>query len=164
MPSALFSINSDLTNQGFDATDGQALTFALRDSAGVSSWQLECFSAAGFDSGNSILDNPPRQSTGATELTLDNGAGDTGQLVAASAPSASITCTLPSGESSSWMLRSVVNGGLDAQGRPSASLIQERIVVIRDGNGTRAVIATETTQYHDDGWAEALETIRGAIP
>lgn len=163
MPSASFSIESDLTNQGFDATDGQTLTFQLRNPAGVSTWQLSTFAAAGFSTGNSIVDNPPRQSTGATELVLDNGAGDTGQLVTAQAPSASITVTLPS-ESSSWILRSVANGGYNNQGEPDASLIAERMVVIRDGNSTRAVVATESTQYHDDGWAEAFEGIRGALP
>lgn len=163
MASAQFSIESDSTNQGFDATDGQAVSFQLRSSAGVNRWQLQVFAAAGFSTGNPILDNPPRQSTGATEVTLDNGAGDTGQLVTASAPTAAITSTLPSGESSSWIVRSLVNGGRNAQGALDPSLIAERMIVIRDGNGTRAPVATETTQYHDDGWCEAIETMRGLL-
>jgi len=38
--------------------------------------------------------------------------------------------------------------------------VHERMVAVRDVNGCRAVVATETTQYDNDGWAGALNEMR----
>lgn len=159
MPSAQFSINADSTNQGFDGSDGLAMTFALRSSQGVGRWVLQVFDAAAFDPAQPIEANPPRQSPGATELVLDNGSGGTGQLVTAASVVSNITSTLPSGEVSAWIVRSIVNNGVTPSGRADPALIAERIIIIPDADNLRAVPPTERTQYHDDGWTEALARI-----
>lgn len=163
MPSALFSTNSDATNQGYDGAESEVLNFALRSASGVRKWQLQVFSASGFNTGNAIIDNPPRQSTGATELVLDNLNGIQGQLVPAASPVSAIACALPAGEFPAWIVRSIVNDGFNDNGAYDPSLVSERMVVIRDGNGNRAVPPTERTQYHDDGWTEALESVRDSV-
>lgn len=160
MPSANFSINADLSDQGFDAAEGQTLSFKLRSTQGVGRWTLQVFDATLFSEQASIESNPPRQSPGATELELDDGNGNTGQLLTIPLVSGTVTTDLPTGEAPSWIVRSVANNGYAADGTFDPSLVSERIVSIPDGNGNRAIVATERTQYHDDGWVEAFNRLK----
>jgi len=163
MTDALFTIEADSTDQGFDANNSQVLNLRLKTlpPSGVNSVVYQVFNPGAFDPTESIAANPPRQSTGAPTLVLDN-LTTTGQSIApAPALDSNVQVTMPATGSHSWIVRCVVNGGLQvlADGRsvPDPALIHERMIVIRDsGSGSRKVVSTETTQYHDDGWAEAF--------
>lgn len=168
MASALFDVNLDGADQGYEAGVGEALSFTLRESppVGVQSWLLQVFDSAAFVPTASIASNPPRQSPGAPELVLDNGGGSTGQAVTATAPTAEITTTLPGG-THSWIVRSVVNGGMsagpDGKLRPDPTLVHERLIFVPTSSGARKVVATETRQQSDDGLAEAIARLVDAM-
>ena len=162
---ALFDIDADGLDQGVDVVNGATITLTLRQSPpiGIRSVVYQVFDAAAFDPGFAIAANPPRSTKAATELVLDNGAGGTGQAVAPVLADGPVTTTIPAApELSSWLIRCVVDGGVDADGRPDADRIWERLIAIRDAAGLRKIIATETTQYEDDGWAEAFNEAVGA--
>jgi hypothetical protein len=164
MASAKFSINADTDDQGFDGTVGQVLTLRLKPLpvSGVSTVLFQVFSPDTFDDELPIARNPPRSSPGAALLSLVG--ATTGQSVSPVAVDGAVTVTLPGSGSGSWIVRSVVNGGMVtlADGRTVAdpSLIHERMVALRDANGLRAIVPTETTQYSDDGWVGAYEELR----
>lgn len=174
MADARFTINADSSDQGFDAELGDVLTFRLKTLpvSGVASVVFQVYSPDAFDSADTIARNPPRASAGAEILTL-TGATE-GQSVSPSAVDGTVTCQMPilDEEASAWIVRCIVNGGMGrlADGRvgPRADLIHERMVVIRDSLGCRKIIASETTQYSDDGWAEELnrwlDNIRATLP
>src|SRR5262245_57709075 len=149
---ALFDINLDGGDQGYDAEAGAELSFTLRlqPPHGIRTWELQVFDAARFDRANSIAVNPPRKSPGAPDLTLVG--ATSGPAVSPTTLAGSITTTLP-GESSyiAWILRSVVDDGRDGNGRLDPNRFHERMVVVRDDDGARPIIATEDTQYSDDG-------------
>lgn len=149
-----FDINADGDDQGYDATNAEVLTIRLRNSIfGVRSWVLQTFDSTAFDRTKSIERNPPRQSKGAPELTLVG--ATSGKAVSPSTVGGNITTTMPGSGSHSWLLRSIVNGGIGTDGKADASLIRERMVVIRDADDSRKIVSTERTQYEDDGWAGA---------
>lgn len=142
---AWFTINGTAAaTRGFDATNGQVLTFALESVASLAQrWTLEVYSPSDEKS--------PLASKNAPLLTL---VGTTsGQKVDATTPAASITTTMPSGVHS-YKVRSTVNGGLDALGEPDPDLVFERIISMRSG-GRRKIIAGEGTEYAPGGWADA---------
>lgn len=163
MADALFTINADSSDQGYDADPEEVLVLRLKNLpvAGVNTVVFQTFAPASFDSSLGIASNPPRSSPGAPVLDLVG--ATTGQSVSPVALDGEVEVELPV-DSASWILRCVVNGGMttlgDGRTVPDPSLIHERMVVIRDANGLRAVVATETTQYSDDGWAGALEEQR----
>ena len=144
---ARFLINgSASTPGGFDGANGQVLTFALEASAGVvQRWTLEVYSPGDAAS--------PLASKGAPLLSLVG--ASTGQKVDAATPASTISTTLPGSGAHSWIVRSTVNGGLDAYGKPQPSLVYQRIITIRSGNGRRKIIASESTEYAPGGWADA---------
>lgn len=137
---------SSSTDRGYDATAGETLEFRLEDgpSGRVRSVRFEVYSA---DSPKS-----PRASTGAPELVLSG--ATTGQSVYAASPGAGVTTTVPVG-AHSWVVRCVVDGGVNAQGLPDPNLVFERIVAVRSPSGLRKIISGERTEYHPDGWAQA---------
>lgn len=153
---AKFSINLDLSDQGFDALHTQVLTLRIRQSppTGVRSTLFQVFDPGLFDPALPISSNPPRSSPGAPVLSLT---GTTvGQAVSPAVPDGPVTVTMPGAGVHAWIVRCVVNGGLGTDGRPDPNAVWERLVVIRDPSGRRDVVATERTQYGDDGWAEAF--------
>ena len=156
MASPLFDIEGDGQDQGYDADPGDVLTFALRDTAGVTSWVLQVFDPSNFNPSFSILDNPPRSSPGAPTLTLVG--ASSGQAVSPSSVAGSITTTLPIPSSiHSWITRSVVNGGQSGNPpRPDPTLIHERMVTVGADGDIRAVVPTERTQHSDESWALPL--------
>jgi hypothetical protein len=152
---ALFSIDLDLTNQGKDVLHSAVLTLRLRQSppVGVNSTVYQVFDPLAFDPGLPISANPPRSSPGAPTLTLVG--ATSGQSVSPAVPDGPVTVTMPGAGVYAWIVRCIVNGGVTL-GVPDPNLLWERMVVIRDPSGRRAVVATERTQYSDDGWAEAF--------
>lgn len=144
---ARFTVNATpSTNRGFDATNGQALTFGLEaPSSLVQRWTLEVYTPSDT--------NAPLASKAAPLLTLVG--GTSGQKVDSVTPASSITSTAPASGYHSYVVRSTVNGGADARGNPDPDLVFERIVAIRTPGGRRKIIASEGTQYAPGGWADA---------
>lgn len=163
---SLFSIDDDLTDQGYEGVAAQVLKFKLRSTVGVRSAQLQVWDADAFNPElGDILENPPRSSPSAPALTLSNGTA-TGQAVDFSPLSGEITCTLPSGVTASWLVRCVINGGqrvVNGVVVRDPNLIHERMVVIRSGAGLRQLVATETRQQSDDGVAKWGEEVLAAL-
>lgn len=165
MPSPLFDINADGSDQGYVATLSEALAFKLRSpSVGISKVLFQVFSAAGFDpSQPDFAKNPPRASDGAPELTLDNGAGSTGQSVQAATPASEVTSAAPASGAHSYIVRCVLNGGksIGPKGQliDDPSLIHERMIAVPNVGGVRKIVATERTQFSDDGWAEPFNAL-----
>jgi hypothetical protein len=164
MPTALFTVNDDTSDQGYDADAEDVLTLRLKQlpPAGVATVLFQVWSPGGFDSALGIAANPPRSSPGAPQLTLEG--ATSGPSVSPVAIDGTVAVALPSEVGNSWIVRCVVNGGMgtlpDGRTGPVAGLVHERMIAVRDGNGCRAVIPTETTQYDDDGWAGALNEMR----
>jgi hypothetical protein len=153
---AKFTINATASSPGgFDGATAQVLTFALEGGPAslVQRWTLQVYDAADASS--------PLASYGAPSLSLVG--ATTGQKVDAATPGSNITCTLPSGMNS-WIVRSKVNGGLDAKGKADPNLVFERMVVVRDGSGRRKTMATEATQYGPEGWARAVNEHLASVP
>lgn len=163
---SLFSIDDDLTDQGYEGVAAQVLNFKLRSTVGVRSAQLQVWDANAFNPElGDILENPPRSSPSAPALTLSNGTA-TGQAVDFSPLSGEITCTLPSGVTASWLVRCVINGGqrvMNGVVVRDPNLIHERMVVIRSGAGLRQLVATETRQQSDHGVAQWAEEVLAAL-
>lgn len=165
MPSALFDVNDDGQDQGYVATSSEPLSFKLRSaSVGVSKVLFQVFAVAGFDpSQPDFAKNPPRASPGAPELTLDNGAGSTGQSVQAATPASAVTSAAPASGFHSHIVRCVVNGGksIGPNGIPvdDPTLVHERMIVVPNASGIRKIVATERTQYSDDGWADVVSAL-----
>jgi|SRR6187551_2988400 len=164
MADALFTINADSSDQGFDADPDAELVLRLKQlpPAGVSTVLFQVFSADGFDPELGIAANPPRCSPGAPALTLVG--ATSGPAVSPISVDGTVAVTLPSEGGHSWIVRCVVNGGMgtlpDGRTGPRPQLVHERMIAVRDVNGCRAVVATETTQYDNDGWAGALNEMR----
>jgi hypothetical protein len=163
---ALFDVNADGLNQGFNGSSGQALTFTLRSPSNIRSWVLQTYDAATYDPNLGVFANPPRSSSEAPELDLVG--STTGQAVAAATPSSTITTALPSTASAhSYIIRSVVDGGVDDKGRWDPTKVWERMITVNTVNGVRKIVATERTQYSDASWEEpfnkALELFRTTL-
>ncbi len=162
MTDALFSINDDESEQGYDASNNDALELRLKTLpvSGVSSVLFQVFSETAFDASAGIARNPPRASSGAPLLVLSNDADVEGQSVSPVAVDGTVFVSMPSSGAYSWIVRCVVNGGMGrlADGRVGVrpDFIHERMIVIRDVIGLRRIVASETTQYSDDGWAQAI--------
>src|SRR5262245_27511170 len=163
MADALFTINDDDSDQGYDAANDEEIELRLKTLpvSGVDTVVFQVFAPSAFDDSLGITRNPPRASKDAPVLDLEG--STTGQSVTPVAKDGAVTTTLPSTGSHSVIVRCVVNGGMRTLGGRSVvdpRLIHERMIVIRDDDGSRKIIATETTQYEDDGWAP--EVGRGA--
>lgn len=158
MANALFTTNDDDSNQGFDATPGQVLRFRLKTLpvSGVDSVRFQVWDASAFDPDEDILVNPPRKAKNSPSLTLVG--ATSGPSVAPVTLDGEVEVTLPNSDDHAWLVRCVVNGGKrtlpDGRLAFDPTLVHERMIVIRDADtGGRPIIATETTQYENDGWA-----------
>jgi hypothetical protein len=143
---ARFTINGSASSPGgFDATNGQVLTFGLEAAASlVQRWTLEVYTPSDTAS--------PRASKNAPQINLVG--ATTGPKVDAVTPGSNITTTAPPSGAHSYIVRSTVNGGLGADGRPNPDFVFERLVAVRAG-GRRKIVASEGTQYETAGWAGA---------
>lgn len=126
-------------------TNSQALVFALEAPSLATRWTLEVYTPAD--------EKAPLASKNAPVLSLVG--SSSGPKVDATTPASNITSTAPATGRHSYIVRSTVNGGVDAKGRADPNLIFERLIVIRTPGGRRKIIASEGTQYTPGGWADA---------
>jgi hypothetical protein len=154
---AKFTIEGTASSPGgYDATVGQTLHFALEGGPAslVNRWTLQVYDPADLTS--------PLASYGAPTLSLVG--ATTGQKVDAVTPGTQITCVAPSGMNT-WIVRSIVNGGILPNGKKSPDYVWERMLAVRDGSGRRRIVGTEQTQYGPEGWARAVnEMLATAAP
>lgn len=161
MTDALFTINGDSSDRGYDAAQGELLNLRLKTLpvVGVDSVRFQVWRAANFDPTVDVFVNPPRKAKDSPDLTLSNGVA-TGGSIAPLAKDGIVQTTLPLQGDVAWKIRCIVNGGQrrlkGGQVVFDRKLMHERIVVIRGANGTRPIIATETDEYDFDGWAAEL--------
>jgi hypothetical protein len=162
MVDALFDIDGDGEDRGFDAAAGQTVALTLRiNPSSASSVRFQIWDPAGFDPQKDPIVNPPLKSKDAPVITLQG--STTGSSVAPDGGiNGTVSLTLPEQDFVGYLLRCVVNGGQTVlpDGRVvfDRRLVHERMIVVRDGNGDRPIIATETLQYESpDGWAGAFK-------
>jgi len=157
---ALFDINADGEDRGFQATGGQVLTLRLRPpvDSEVTHVLFQVWNGGASDDSLGIARNPPRASKDAPILTL---VGSTsGQAVSPSTVGGNVTVTLPGSVGHSWIVRCVVNGGM--RNLPNGStvfdptLLHHRGIWIPTGYSTRKPVATEVQEFEPEGWAGAL--------
>jgi hypothetical protein len=143
---ARFTIQgSPSSARGYDTVSGASLVLQLEALTGVvRRVTYEVYSASD--------DKSPRASKGAALLTLVG--SSTGQKVDAATPATAVSLNVPATGAASWVVRCLVNGGLDRNDRPSADFVFERLVCVRSALGRRKIIATEGTQYSAGGWAD----------
>lgn len=158
---ALFDINLDGEDRGFQAANGQSLSLKLRNPSGASTVVFQVYNPAAVDTTLGIAANPPRASNGAPVLTLVG--ATSGQSVSPTTVGGTVTVAMPGSGSHSYLIRCVVNGGRRPLPNGSTvvdpSLVYERGVYIPTGFSTRKIIATESAQFTVDGWAEAINDL-----
>lgn len=158
---ALFDINLDGEDQGYEAENSESLSLKLRDPSLASTVLFQVYNPAGADPALGIAANPPRASGGAPTLTLVG--ATSGQAVSPTTVAGAVTCAMPASGSHSWIFRCVVNGGQRqlASGVvvTDPSYVYERGVFIRTLFGTRKIIITERTQFDTEGWAQAINDL-----
>ncbi len=166
MASALFEINDDGEDRGFEATASQALAFKLRSIEGVDTVVFQVWSPTTFDAESDIARNPPRASKGAP--TLDLVGATSGQSVSPVTKGAEVTTTMAPG-AASYIVRCIVNDG--RRTLPSGervvdpTLIHERGVFVPVRPGVRKPVITETTQFEVDGWAGTIsDWLENSLP
>lgn len=145
---ARFTINGVAsTPAGFDASALQVLAFALEAPSGIARrWTLSVYDPA--------QPGAPLASLSAPQLTLVG--ATSGSVVDAASVASTITCTLPAGPlSASWIVRSVIDGGIDSNGSPNSDLVFERLIAARSLTGVRKTVAGEAQQYSPRGAADA---------
>lgn len=163
MADALFTINGDTSDHGFDATSGLLVTLQLKTlpPSGVNTVRFQVFDADDFDADQNPIQNPPAKAKDSVELELDNGT-EQGTSIAPLTVDGEVTIQLPVSTYDAWIVRCIVNGGMSTldDGRVAfdRTLVHERMIVIRDADGFRPVVVTETSQYDAvHGWAPEVK-------
>ena len=155
---ALFDINLDGEDSGYEATNEESLSLTLRDPSAASTVLFQVYDPSGPNPTLGIAANPPRASKGAPTLTLVG--ATSGQAVSPTTGAGAVTCEMPETGGHSWIVRCVVNGGRRSLPNGSSvvdtSLIFERGIYIPASVGLRKVVITERTQFEADGWAGVL--------
>jgi len=158
--SALFDINDDGQDHGYQATNGETFRLKLRQPLGVKSVFFQVY-REGSDPSLGIAANPPRASSGAPLITLEG--STSGGTAAPSSPAGEVTGEAPDTGAHSYILRCVVDRGQRtlASGRvvQDPSLVHERGLYIAAGEGLRKIVATETNQFGVEGWADPLNAL-----
>lgn len=146
---ARFTVDSDPSaNGGIDVLNGAAGTLVL-EAPTSEVWKVSFATTEAADV------NSPLASKSAPELTLNNGAGDTGPSVDADTPASPVTVSWPASGAHSYIVRCTVNNGVNTDGSANDDYVFERIVSIRSPAGLRKIVGTEGTQYGPRGWADA---------
>lgn len=155
---ALFDINLDGEDSGYEAANSESLSLKLRDPSAASTVLFQVYDPAGPNPELGIAANPPFASKGAPTLTLVG--ATSGQAVSPTTVAGAVTCAMPGTGSDSWIVRCVVNGGRRELPNGTTvvdpTLIYERGIFIPTAYGTRKVVLTERTQFEPHGWAGAL--------
>jgi hypothetical protein len=159
---ALFDIEADGGDRGYDATNGQVLTLRLRTPPpSLTSVLFQVYDPAGFNAELGIAANPPRQSKGAPNLTLVG--ATSGPAVSPVTLDGDVTVQMPFDGWHSWLVRCVVNGGMRTlpNGKQviDPTLMHQRMIVVRSPAGRRKIVITETTEYEIDGWPGGLNEV-----
>lgn len=171
MVTALFDINGDGEDRGFEATPSELLTLRLRPpvGVGVGTVVFQVYNPSAFDPGQGIEVNPPSASKGAPLLTLVG--ATSGQSVSPSTPGGNVTVTMPASSGHSWIVRCIVNGGYRSLPGGGVVLdptfIHQRGVFISTGFGTRKIIGTERNEFSVGGWPDAINDLvdlGGSVP
>lgn len=138
---AAFSITASAsTDIGYDATNSEVLTLTLEASPALDV--------------HSVAWSISQKSNGANVLTFSDAAPQP--------PTTPVTLTMPATGWHSWVIRCVVNGGVDALGNIDPALTSERLVAILSGAGLRKIVPAERTQYNaTDGWSAAFNDAIG---
>lgn len=121
-------VNNQTTANGFIASAGATVTVALQDSAGVTTWSINCISTDGYHTTANInstkVQNPiTHQAT----FVIPN-----------------LSCGL--------IFRSVINGGLNVNGQVDATCTAEFKVKVLTAAGLTLIAGNETTQGRAEGW------------
>lgn len=145
MNRAAFTISGTASApRGYDAANGEALVLALEAPPDPDVYKVQFFAYDAADPAS------PLASKGAPGLVFDPPGG-----VAATA-GAAVTVAMPAEGVHSYLLRCLVNDGVEAAtGKRRLDWIFERIVSIRSASGERKIVPGETTQYSARGWADA---------
>lgn len=143
---------SPSTDLGYEATTDGPLALQLEASSGL-------IRSTTFQVYDLLEPRSPLASLTAPALSLSNGT-TSGTQVNASSPTAVVNASCPGGflgsGRSSWIVRCLVNGGLNAQGKPDPDLVFERMIIHRVG-GRRAIVPGERTQASPRGpWDEIV--------
>jgi hypothetical protein len=144
--------------RAFDGAHNQLLTFELKDDPAPDIYltQFFVYDATNPDSPLSSISGLP--GSPAPTLVLNPTTG-----IPAS-PTGTVTTTLPATGIHTWVVRCVVNGGVEAAtGRARPDWIYERIVCIRSTLGIRKEIPGESTQYTDRGWSDEQNRMVDAL-
>jgi hypothetical protein len=145
---ARFTINGTAsTTRGIDLTHGAAVSFALESAPGVVVHKTDFWVYSASDEAAPLAskDAPLLVLSGLTE----------GQRVQASTPAHSVTTVLPGSGAHSWIVRCLVNNGVNIDGSTNPDYVFERMVCIRTAGGRRKIVGAEGTQYTVRGWADA---------
>jgi hypothetical protein len=160
---ALFDIDLDGEDHGFDATPSATHEIKLRSDSGVNSVQFQVYDPDAFDGSLSLTANPPLASKDAELLELVG--SSTGQLVSPATLLAPVEVTMPASDLGSWIVRCIVNGGqslgLDGHPRFDPDLVWQRMIVLRN-TAARLPVATERQEYEQDGLAGAVADLARA--
>lgn len=168
---ALFDINADGLDRGFQATPSEVLTLRLRPpvDAAISTVLFQVWDPAGADPSLGIAANPPRASKGAPTLTIVG--ATSGPAVSPSTVNGTVSITLPASAGHSYIIRCVVNGGWRALPGGGVvldpTLVHHRGVWIPTGFATRKIVATELGEFEAEGFAGAVNDLidlGGAVP
>jgi hypothetical protein len=166
MANALFDIDDDGEDRGFEGVNGDTYALKLRQQPpiGVTSVLFQVYDPAGFNDELGIAGNPPRASKDAPDLTLVG--ASSGPAVSPATVDGTVAITLPASGGHSYIVRCVVNGGKRqlANGLEvvDPTLIHERGIWTPATNGLRKAVCTETTQFEINGWAGPIAELMDA--
>lgn len=153
----------DSGDQGFDAQPSDAILVRLKNRPSTAGQvRFQVWDPAGFDRTRDVITNPPRQSKGAPLLTLVG--ATSGSSVSPSSVDGTVQFALSATRFVSYIIRCVIDGG-GYTTLPNGRVVvdptkfHQRMIVVRDANNLRPIVASETTEYEDDGWAAAFASL-----
>lgn len=134
---AAFAINgSPSTAEGYDATNGEAMTVSL-EAPGADVRVVEF----------SFVSESPDAPT----ITLSPATGKP------ATPSGTVTFTMPAAGAHTYILQAQINGGVDIDGRVVPGWTWQRAIAIANQNGLRKIAKAENVQYSgEEGWSRAF--------
>lgn len=155
---ALFDIDLDGGDRGFDASYGVTHNLKLRSAASVVSsvsfsvWDPNPLL---FDTGFTILQNPPFKSKSAPLIQLVG--STTNYTVSPTTLVGNVGMPMPAFGYGTWLVRCLVNGGMK-DGALHPDYIHHRAVTLR-GALLRPPVATERQEYEVDGFAGSIDDL-----
>ena len=130
MTSPIVLVDGLPTNSSISVAAGSTITVRLNDISGVASWQITCFSTS---------ENYTAAQINSTYVLTD-------------AANKIATFVVPNTPGTSFGFSSVVNGGVDVNGRRRADWSTTFKVYVPASNGGEVLFANETTEGGPFGW------------